>query len=183
MAAECGLCALDKIDTHHHHHHRSGPPPPTHCDQTPTRDPRRGVPSAELLSRLSWTVPGRAARGRPTVAVLHRSAERERARVAPEMLRRRFVPQVPAAARCVQSLFEASLPTRFRPMRNRNLGVPPPGCTSSTRQSSLTGGTQLILRIPDLLLNLKLPAIQTPGQAQARQARLCHRRANKPGIV
>lgn len=47
----------------------------------------------------------------------------------------------------------------------------------------LTDGTQLILRIPDLLLNLKLPAIQTPGPAQARQARLCHRRANKPGIV
>lgn len=40
----------------------------------------------------------------------------------------------------------------------------------------LADGTQLILRIPDLLLNLKLPAIQTPGPAQARQARLCHRR-------
>lgn len=40
----------------------------------------------------------------------------------------------------------------------------------------LADGTQLILRIPDLVLNLKLPAIQTPGPAQARQARLCHRR-------
>lgn len=50
-------------------------------------------------------------------------------------------------------------------------------------QEGLADGTQLILRIPDLLLNLKLPAIQTPGQAQARQARLCHRRANQPGIV
>ena len=50
----------------------------------------------------------------------------------------------------------------------------------------LTDGTQLILRIPDLLLNLKLPATQTPGPAQARrvrQARLCRGRATKPGIV
>lgn len=40
----------------------------------------------------------------------------------------------------------------------------------------LADGTQLILRIPDLLLNLKLPAIQTPGPALPSSA-------NEPGIV
>lgn len=64
-------------------------------------------------------------------------------------------------------------------MRNRNLSVPP----SVVQAKGLTDGTQLILRIPDLLLNLKLPAIQTPGPAQARQARLWHRRATEPGVV
>lgn len=51
-------------------------------------------------------------------------------------------------------------------MRNRNLSVPPSACAGR----GLADGTQLILRIPDLLLNLKLPATQTPGPAQAKQA-------------
>lgn len=154
--------------------------PPTQRNQTPTRDPRGAVASAKLLSRLSWTVPGAGCSRQANsslqyyIEVQKREPEwRQKCSDAGSSLK---YLQLPGASKVYSR--------QACPQGSGRCGT---GNLVYHRQviqaKGLTDGTQLILRIPDLLLNLKLPAIQTPGPAQARQARLCHRRASKPGIV
>lgn len=179
MAAECSFPAPDTTQIQHHHH-RGGSGASPKPNQPPTRDPRRAAPGAKLLNRLSWTVPGRAARAGQLVAtVLLRRVEGE-----PEW--RQKCSDAGSSLKYLQLPGASKVYSRQAcPQGSGRCGTGTLVYHSQNAAKGLTDGIQPILRIPDLLLNFKLqyPRLRLQARPSPRQARLCHRRANKSGLV